>query len=379
VQHQSHVLKIIMKYLLFITAFIVAATTVAVAQNCNTQMLLQKPGAWKPGMKGSQGGTAAELAKEKKTVAFIHSMIQGKYSPVAVQAIFYGTYNPFYANMTGNEFAYNIIPLEYYCNGNTIATVHETSTFFEIAANQFESEIYDTAQGDRLLAEGFNVMKDLPVLKDGYWLFKQTEKNNGMGNLENRAMWLITYDGKLPYSYVTKKEFLERRKKALSIEMGQTAAGFKNNLDNIETERSFKEKEFKNDPEKMTRYMKMDYLQLKERYQKLLAKNESDFAPAFAKLEAQLQLPASELSATAIVKKDTHDYLSYLFTNDDDPFGQILIKPNPAYFNKKLPRSSPQFFWVYVRADFNVPVAKKFMTDIVKAIDFDMLKNMLGK
>ena len=90
-------------------------------------------------------------------------------------------------------------------------------------------------------------------------------------------------------------------------------------------------------------------------------------------------MPAAELNQHAIVKDDPNDHFSYLFTTDDDGFGKVLIKPNPGYFNTKLPRSSPQFFWVYVRANHKEPIAAKFMADIMKAVDFATLKNMLGK
>jgi hypothetical protein len=367
-----------MKFLFF-TLLPMIFTSIVVAQECSTQLLLQKPGIWKEGKKGSQGGTAAELQKEKKNIAAIHTMIKSKYTPTGVEAIFHGAYNPIYANMAGNSYYYSIIPLNYYCDGNTIKTAHETGSYFEIAANHFESQIYDTAQGDRLLMEGFNVMYDLPVLKDGYWFFKEINVSLGMGVTGKRAMWLITYDGKLPYSHVTRKEFLEKRIKALTVQKEMAAAGFKEALKNIETEKSFKEKEFKNEPAKMSQYMKMDYLQLKARYEKLLAENDSKFVPAFTKIANQLRMPEDELSLPATVKDDPNDHLSYLFTNDDDPFGKNLIKPNPAYFNKKLSKSSAQFFMVYIRANDKEPIAAKFMADVIKGVDFSLLKNMLGK
>lgn len=366
-----------MKFTLVVMA--VLAVNLCPAQDCSTALLLQQPGVWKAGMKGSQNGTAAELAKEKNTVAAIHNMIKKNYTPLGVEAGYHGSYNPFYTNRTGNEFAYSIIPLNFYCDGNTVKTAHETGSYFQIAANFFEAEIYDTAQGDRLLMEGFNVLQQLPVLKDGCWFFKEINVPLGMGMTGKRSMWLITYDDKLPYACVTRKEFLEKRSKALTAQKIMAAAGFKDVLNNIETEKSFKEKEFKNDPAKMDRYMKVDYLQQKARYEKLLAENDSKFAAAFIKIEKQLQLPAGDLNLPAIVKADPHDYLSYLFTTGDDPFGKVLIKPNPAYFNKKLPKSSPQFFWVYVRGDDKDPIAAKFMTAVVNAVDFTVLKNMLGK
>ena len=215
-------------------------------------------------------------------------------------------------------------------------------------------------------------MPDMPIKKDGYWYFNKI--SDGVG-----STWLITYDGQLPFAYVTKKEFLEAQKKIVAKAMLMAASGFKDVLKNKEIEKGFKEKEYKNDPEKLKKYMKMDYLEIKARYEKLLSDNEKDYKPAFDKIERQLKMPAAELNQQAIVKLDPNgSHLAYLFTDDNDGFGQVLIKPNPAYF-KKLPKSSPQFFGVYVRANPKDPIAAKFMTDIMKAVDFATLKNMLGK
>ncbi|MHB1196619.1 MAG: hypothetical protein ACYC0A_07240 [Lutibacter sp.] len=366
-----------MKYLLIFSILFLSLS--ASSQNCSNESLLQTPGVWKEGRKGSEGGTAADLAKEKKIVAAIHLMIKSKYTPIGVEAGFQGSYNPTYPNMPANSYSYRIIPLNYYCDGNTFKTAHETSTSFQIAANMFDAEIYDTAQGDRLLAEGFNVIYDMPVEKDGYWIFKETDASLGFGMKGKSNAWLITYDGKLPFSFVTKKEFLEKRKRTISDQMLMSASGFKDALKNLEIEKKYKEAEYKDNPEKLKKYMKMDYTDRKLRYEKLLSDNEKNYKPAFDKIDEHLKLPADELNKQAIVKDDPKDHLSYLFTDDNDPFGKILIKPNPGYFNKKLPRSSPQFFWVYVRWNHNEPIATKFRTDIMKAIDFTALKNMLGK
>lgn len=351
----------------------------AFSQDCNEASLLQKSGIWKEGLKGSEGGTAADLAIEKKIVAAIHIMIKSKYTPIGIEAGFQGTYNPTYPNMPANSFSYSIIPLNYYCDGNALKTAHETSTYFQIAANMFDAEIYDTAQGDRSLAEGFNVINDMPVEKDGYWYFKETDAGLGFGMKGKSSAWLITYDGKLPYAYVTKKEFLEKRQGILSNLMLSSAASIKDVLKNIEIEKKYKEVEYKNDPEKLKRYMKMDYLPTKERYEKLLADNEEKYKPAFDKINTQLKMSAAELNQQAIVKNDPNDHLSYLFTTDEDDFGKVLIKPNPGYFNKKLPKSSPHFFWVYIRGNHKEQLAAKFMKDVMKAVDFVTLKNMLGK
>ncbi|MGZ8559586.1 MAG: hypothetical protein ACXWWC_14685 [Chitinophagaceae bacterium] len=366
-----------MKYIILFITLLLSISSIP--QDCTDESLLQKPGIWKAGMKGSQGGTTTDLAKEKKIVAAIHTMVKSKYTPMSVEGIFHGAYSPPQKNMPGNGYSYSIIPLNFYCDGNTFKTAHETSTYFQIAANYFDAEIYDTAQGDRISLEGFHVMYDLPIEKDGYWYFKEIDAGLGFGMKGKSRAWLLTYDGKLPFSYVSKKEFLEERKRSLSAQMVMSASGFNDVLRNIEIEKKYKETEFKNEPEKLKKYMKMDYLPSKERYEKLLSENEKFHKPAFDKIDEQLKLPSAELSKQAIVKLDPNDHLSYLFTDDNDGFGKILIKPNPGYFNAKLPRSSPQFFWVFVRWNHKEPIATKFMTDIMKAVDFATLKNMLGK
>ena len=367
-----------MKYLILL--FGILFSLASLAQDCTEELILQKPGFWKETSGSMSGIVAADLAREKKVVATLHTLIKSKYSPMSVKANFGGAYNSPYPNMPANNYYYHIMAFDFYCDGNTIKTDDETSTTFQITANGFDAEIYDTAQGDRLLAEGFNVMHDMPIEKEGYWYFKETEVGLGFGIKGKSKSWLITYDGKLPYSYVTKKEFLEKRKLALSDQMLMSAAGYKDALKNLEIEKGYKEAEYKNDPDKLKKYMKMDYLDSKARYEKLLADNEKEYKPEFEKIEKQLEMSAEELNQSAIVKLDPNAHLSsYLFTDDNDPFGEILIKPNPGYFNKKIPRSAPQFFWVNVIWNHNDPIATRFSEDIMKAVDFEKLKSMLGK
>jgi hypothetical protein len=183
----------------------------------------------------------------------------------------------------------------------------------------------------------------------------------------------------LPYSYVSKKEFLEKRKINLTTSMLDAERGFKDILKNLEIEKGFEEVEFKDDPEKLAKYLK-GYNYSKDRYEKFLADNEENYKSEFDKIETLLEMPAEELNQHAIVKLDPNANLpSYLFTDDNDPFGEVLIKPNPGYFIKKLPRSTPQFFWVNVIWNHNDPIVTRFSEDIINAVDFAKLKSMLGK
>ncbi len=298
---------------------------------------------------------------------------------MGVVAYFHQNYGDGSTTSAPNIYAYSIIPLNYYCDGNAINIAGEVITYFAITANRFDVDVYDGAQGGRLEQEGFNVIPDMPIAKNGYLSFPERESGKGSGMGEKSKSWLVTYDGKLPYAYVTKKEFLEKRKLNLTSQMESSAAGYRDVLANKEIEKKYKETEYKNDPDKLKKYMEMDYLNIKNRYEKFLTDNAKEYKPAFDKINSQLKMSASELNQQAIVKMDPADALSYLFTDDNDPFGEILIKPNPGYFNPKLPKSSPQFFWIYVRVSLTEPISARFMTDIMPTVDFALLKNMLGK
>src|SRR4030095_5161820 len=350
-----------------------------VAQNCNTETLLQKTGFWKETSGSSLGRKPADLAIEKKVMAELQKMIKSKFSGKGVDVYTNSSQNQTMAYMPVNSYAFSMIPLEFYCDGNTIKTVHETSSYFQIGVNSFQSEIYDTAQGDRALAEGFNVMYQMPVEKDGCYYFKEVETGVGMVTNAKSRMILITYDGKLPYAYVSKKEFLEKRKQSLSVHKGNEVNRLKDVLKSIDVEKGFKETEYKNDKDKLEKYMRMDYRPMKERYEKQLSDVEKKFKPAFEKINDALKMPAAELAKPAIVKIDPKDYLSYLFTDAEDPFAHILIKPNPDYFNKKISKSAPQFFSVYIIGNPKNPVVARTMADLMAAVDLKALKAMLGK
>src|SRR6188768_3023858 len=211
----------------FITLFSVLLFSItATAQDCSDAIILQKPGVWKETVSNSSGITPADLAKEKKVVAALHQMIKLKFTPKGVEANVNGGYSSPFSWMPGNDYAYSIIPRNYYCDGKSMKTAAETSTYFSIVANLFATEIYIKAEE----TADYAFMKDMPVAKDGYWVFNPIDEGLGFGMTGKLSMWLITYDGKLPYAYVTKKAFLEKRKLQLSKEMNEAGSGFKDVL-----------------------------------------------------------------------------------------------------------------------------------------------------
>ena len=321
-----------MKYILM--AWILFVSLKLSAQDCTETSLMQKPGIWKEGMKGSVSGiSSADLDKEKKVVAVLHNMIKSKYNPMGVEADFNGSYDRPDTEIPVNFYNYNIYFMPYICENNIIKTAHETSTTLSIAANRFDGKIYETPDENNTSGEGYYGLLKMPVEKDGCLYFEENA-SLGFGMNGKSRSWLITYDGKIPYAYVTRKEFLEKQKQMLLKAMPGSTENSKESID------------YKN---------------------------------ALTKIETLMKMPAGELAQPAIVKRDPNDYLSYLFTTDDDSFGRVLIKPNPGYFNSKLSRSTPQFFVVNITGNEKDNIAAKVISDVIRVIDFSALKNMLGK
>jgi hypothetical protein len=327
-----------MKYVLLLVALY--ASLNAYSQDCTQASASQKPGIWKEGMKGSISGIpAADLDKERKVVAAIHLLVKSKYSPTGVEADYNGSYDRPDSEIPVNIYDYNIYFLHYFCEGNVLKTDHETSTSLTISVNRFDPKIYEKPDENNLPGEGFYSIKKMPVEKDGNYFFEENA-SLGMGATGKSRTWLITRDNKLPFAYVTKKEFLEKQKNMLILAMPKAIEGSNQN--------------FK-------------------------AKTEQDFKKALTKIESLMKMLSGESDQPAIVKQDPNDYLSFLFTTNDDPFSKVLIKPNPGYFNSKLPKSSPQFFVVNITGDDKEPVAAKVMTEVIKDMDFTALRNLLGK
>ena len=327
-----------MKYVLLLG--VLYASLNAYSQDCTQASAAQKPGIWKEGMKGSVSGIApADLDRERKVVAEIHLLVKSKYSPTGVEADFNGSYDRPDAEVPVNLYNYSIYFLHYFCEGNVIKTDHETSTSLTVSVNRFDPKIYEKPDENNLPGEGFYSIKKMPVEKDGNFFFEE-DAGLGLGVTGKSRTWMITRDNKLPFAYVTKKEFLEKKKNMLTLAMPKAIEGSNQN--------------FK-------------------------TKTEQDFKKALAKIEAFLKMPSGELDQPAIVKQDPNDYLSFLFTANDDPFSKVLIKPNSGYFNSKLPRAFPQFIVVNITGDDKEPVAAKVMTAVMKDLDFTALRNMLGK
>jgi hypothetical protein len=311
------------------------------AQDCTKEMLQQKPGTWKAGQQGSvKNVSAADLAKEKTITASIHKMVSTRYKPTGCEISYstvYGKYPTAGQTWIADPYYYSMHILRYLCDENskdkskyyvdisTPTTVTITANVIFSLNNLYAANIpVDDFRG-------YLKLKQRPQKKDGYYFMG--EEIVGDGHLENKIKeyrWLITYNDTLPFSYLSRKEYLLIQKKRL-------------------------EKAITDNPGEKVYYDK--YLTTISEY---------------------LKKPESELTQPAICMWNDEERFEK-FVEEGTKGSFIAVKPNPAYYHKNLPKSSPQFFSVVYKIAHGDPVFEENITAIKKATDFTALKNMLGK
>jgi hypothetical protein len=178
---------------------------------------------------------------------------------------------------------------------------------------------------------GYLKLKQQPEKKDGYYFMGEEVVGDGqLANKIKEYRWLITYADTLPFSYVSRKEYLLIQKKRL-------------------------EKTIQDSP------------------------GDKVYLTTFLNnIAGYLTKPEPELARPAICMWNEEERFEK-FVDEGTAGSFIAVKPNPAYYRKNLPKSSPQFFTVVYKIAHGDPVFEENIANIKKAIDFIKLKNMLGK
>ena len=328
-----------MKSISLFSAIVVTLT--ASGQECSREILKQKPGTWKAGLQGSiVNVSAADLAKEKSTLSGIHKMVAAQYKPLGCQILYSTSWAK--SQVSGqtwiaDPYYYSMYVLRYLCDPSSKDKTkyyvdHATPTTVNITANaMFYLNALYAANIPEDDFRGYLKLKSRPVKKDGYYFMG--EEVVGNSHLENKIKeyrWLITYGDTLPFSYLSRKEYLLIQKKRLE-----------KSIIEMPSEKKFLEKYLSN-------------------------------------INEQLKMPEEHLSQPAICMWNDEERFEK-FVDEGTRGSFIAIKPNIEYYHKKLPKSSPQFFSVVYKIAHGDPVFEENISNIQKAVDFAALRNMLGK
>ncbi len=313
----------------------------AFAQDCTKELLLQKPGTWKAGPQGSIANvTAEDLSKEKLVIASIHKLVSSNYSPKGCQVSYstvYGKYITPGQTWVSDPYYYSMYILRYLCDPastdkSKYYTDHSTPTKVNIAANTIFSlnTLYaaDIAPDD---LRGYLKLNKRPEKKDGvYFMGEDIVGDYGMPSEIKEYRWLVTYNDTLPFAYLSRKEYLLIQKKRL-------------------------EQSLKDNP------------------------GEKDFTNKYiSNINEFLKKDEKELNEPAICMWNDEEQFEK-FVEEGTKGSFLAIKPNLDYYHKKLPKSSPQFFTVVYKISNGDAVFEENMAAIKKAVDFSILRNMLGK
>ena len=168
-------------------------------------------------------------------------------------------------------------------------------------------------------------------MQEGYYTWgKEVSGDSQSKTPELTYKWLITYDEKLPFKDVSRKEYLLLIKKKL-------------------------EKTMIDDKDHMEYYVK--YMN---------------------KIKDNLNKSEDFLNQAAVCMWNDEERFEG-FVEEGKKGSFIAIKPNMDYYNKNLGKSVPQFFLVTYRIATGIDTEVENMNRIREAVDFAQLRKMLGK
>ena len=327
-----------MKYALFVVLLFTSISSFA--QDCDKELLSQKPGKWKAGPQGSvQNVSATDLVKEKSVMTGIHKMISSSYKPKGCEISYstaFGKNLPAGRNWIADPYTYSMFILRYLCDAGSADKSkyyvdYSTPTTVNISANVIWAFNMYGAELPEDDMRGYLRLDKRPEKKDGFYFMG--EEVVGDSHSENKIKeyrWLITYTDTLPFTYVSRRDYLLIQK------------------------------------ERLEKYIKE--VPSEKKYSDAYLKNISEF----------LKKPASELDQVAICMRNEEERFEK-FVPEGTRGSFIAVQPNPAYYHRKLPKSSPQFFTVVYKISHGDAVFEENISNIKKTVDFEALKKMLGK
>lgn len=332
----------------FVGNMAIAQNQPATQQDCDKEALKSEPGKWlpQPGDEvhtGTRKPAATDAAGAKKIFSQVGKLFQEKYKPVGADVYNYLTYNisPISSDYS-NWYIYTISNFVFYCsNGKKSRNSEGLSSSVHInpggalTVNFSEVPVYNErgeVSSEATNRGGFHSLSSkeckggkLPDLSNGYHIVEGSQ---------DYYVW-ITYEGKLPFRYVSRREFLEKQVAICEAKLKESNAYYSSKgwKEQLEMFPQYKEK------------MLEDKKNALSMYQKPLEAYRQD-----------LKKDSAWLSEIAVVKNEpitdpaTKKYLfsRYTFTKVIDGATSVPIMPNPAYYNRSLPRWAPQFMVINI-------------------------------
>lgn len=343
------------------------------------ERILAKQGNW---VKGSiTKNNTPDYDMQKKFLDAVHSMMQS-YQPKGVQAQTFAVHTPAAYGNPLHAYKYWIGGFSYFCSGEDKLTLaHETYNGFRVHINNdFNRLLFDNKTDYD--GTGFSKLREgIPEeVKPGVWRFKEVWTPLGFQREGLTKLWLLTYPGQLPWQYVTRREFLQNRRRMLLTKVKDEENDLQQKLVDLEKTKKNIEKVTKDNPAQYATWIKNEYEPAPARYRAQHEKTTANLKLAIDRVNEQLEAPDTELNKKAIVIRSEKNFLDYTFTeNWQERFAEVLIKPNPAYFKKGLSPSVPQLIEVSIQYYQLDKVSVLFAETTEKLVNVEYLQCFIGK
>lgn len=338
----------------------------SIAIGCDPEKVKNAPGNWITyADQNTRGLTPAELAAERKLIASIHQVFKDNYKPIGVTASHSANYdiNPSetdtrHPNRYGHTYYYLLMNFPNYCKAGKVQKHDHSSATLLINVNAGPTigTSYDTiaiidrnGEVNSGAAIGYHILDrdlipngKLPDVSDGWYAYGGPDATH----ISAYFWWITPKGSELPFQYVTRKEFL---RKQVAIQQAYIADA-KRIRDNKETQNVYKQSG------------QLDYFLNAQN--KLIANLEKTLA-AYQK---DLEKDTGWLNEWAVAKESYNGGVTrYVFTTLKDQEFIVPVKPNPGYYNRKLPKSAPQFINIWLRVsegeNHSIKAMKKVIED----------------
>ena len=350
---------------------------------CNQTETEQKEHGWRKIEDASANKIPpALLTQQQETVRKISEIAKALYSkPKGAEISWYGNYFVRkIVNQYPNSYDADIILQNYKCiNNKEVLLSYNSSVFVGVNSLTFMSSDLD------MNGKSYVTLRALFTKKDGYiyYIFDENDK------YKREEEWILAYPDKLPFTYMTRKEYItEARADQAKKYEAKTAELKKSYKVRPKTEQEadkqklidgFK-KSYQGDAlTARIEQFNRDYKTDEQRLDEALKFNTAFYDKILSNYDQFLASHSEEyLSQPAIVLPYTRENFDGFEKNLNDKNLVYILKDNPEYYNKNLPVSAPQYFSVLIRHSLGAVQDRMFYDAISRKELLDNLSALLG-
>ncbi len=326
-------------------------------QPCNDEIIMAINGKWvkRPDANMKAGNQAQVISRIDK----MQQLLQAAYpEPVGIEAAWYRSMGGNYPSGNNSSTAYELNALfkTYYCNTNLKKLLQgtETGNWFYVWANKLK---WFALEDDKFLIENkpvYLLTKKLGEL-NGFPLFAGNDNGTTNTGTKFSKTILISRPGQLPYTPVTRKQYLLVFLK--TKEDGQKS--YVESLLNMPVRSDAEEEAYKQHQmekvvnreqnEQTREKAKVNFLRgyktAKQRQQDNINRVKEVYQRDIKAAQDYLTNVADEELAKPAYLNNSYSGSFKEFANEKE--GMMMVQVNSHYFNNKLPAHAPQFLVVY--------------------------------